>query len=566
MRATLVCGLLFLFIYGCVAPPVTEQKKKKHDKENAEDNEIEEQAFDVEYKRYLQEVVNVLENDEDFKNRLTKADPEDIKSGNIAKDIEFVNHNVRTKLDELKRQELERLRQIAMRQYEHDNGIDRKHMKIPAHLDPNNPHTFEAEDLRKLIVQTTRDLEDADKKRKEEFKEYEMRKELEYQEQLKHLDEKNRVNAEKHHAQLMEKHKEHKPLHHPGSKPQLEEVWEEQDHLSPEDFNPKTFFHLHDLDGNGHWDANEVKALFRKELDKMYDPNAPEDDMKERFEEMERMREHVFNETDTNKDQMISFQEFLEQTKRQEFEKDEGWEPLDQHPQYSQDEYQQYAKAHEEEIRRMIDQGLMPPPGVHPNAIPHQGQAYHPQDPQHFQAQQQGYHPNQHEQLQYHHGQAPEHHEQQQLHHEQQQAQLHHQQQAQLHHEQQAQLHHQQQQAQHHQAQQYNQQPPQQQVYQQQQPAQITQQQHNQPPPPPQQYNQHVNPPVAAGHAAPAVQQQVHQAPPPVQVQHQVPVQQQQEHQYQPVPPQPPQAAAAAPHISSQVPAQQHHEQVASHH
>ncbi len=34
----------------------------------------------------------------------------------------------------------------------------------------------------------------------------------------------------------------------------------------------------------------------------MYDPNAPEDDMREREEEMERMREHVFKEADTNKD------------------------------------------------------------------------------------------------------------------------------------------------------------------------------------------------------------------------------------------------------------------------
>ncbi len=46
MRPLLTCGLLFLFVYGCVAPPVTEQKKKqKHDKESAENNEIEEQVI-----------------------------------------------------------------------------------------------------------------------------------------------------------------------------------------------------------------------------------------------------------------------------------------------------------------------------------------------------------------------------------------------------------------------------------------------------------------------------------------------------------------------------------------
>jgi len=34
-------------------------------------------------------------------------------------------------------------------------------------------------------------------------------------------------------------------MHHPGGKQQLEEVWEQQDHLSPDSFDPKTFFALH---------------------------------------------------------------------------------------------------------------------------------------------------------------------------------------------------------------------------------------------------------------------------------------------------------------------------------
>jgi hypothetical protein len=64
-------------------------------------------------------------------------------------------------------------------------------------------------------------------------------------------------------------------------------------------------FVVTDLDGNGVWDADEVKALFLKELDKMYTPGATEDDMRERIEELERMREHVFKEADTNGDGLI---------------------------------------------------------------------------------------------------------------------------------------------------------------------------------------------------------------------------------------------------------------------
>lgn len=62
------------------------------------------------------------------------------------------------------------------------------------------------------------------------------------------------------------------------------------------------------------------------QLDKVYDPNAPEDDMVERYEEMNRMREHVMKEIDTDQDKMISFDEFMESTKGKDFNKDEGWD------------------------------------------------------------------------------------------------------------------------------------------------------------------------------------------------------------------------------------------------
>jgi nucleobindin len=46
--------------------------------------------------------------------------------------------------------------------------------------------------------------------------------------------------------------------------------------------------------------------------------------MREREEEMERMREHVFKESDLDKNRLISFDEFLAETKRDEFDKDPG--------------------------------------------------------------------------------------------------------------------------------------------------------------------------------------------------------------------------------------------------
>merc|ERR1719461_620969 len=203
-------------------------------------------------------------------------------------------------------------------------------MKIPKHLDVKSAR-FDQEDLMKLIKQTTADLEEQDKQRKEDFKKYEMEKKFEKEMRLNAInDTQERKVVQEEMEKLEAKHRTHDKLKHPMTKDQLEEVWEEQDHMDPQDWDPKTFFAMHDLDGNGQWDENEVRVLFKKELDKAYDPNAPEDDMKEREEEMERMREHVFKESDTNKDRMISYEEFLAETKRDEYEKDEGWDTIDE--------------------------------------------------------------------------------------------------------------------------------------------------------------------------------------------------------------------------------------------
>lgn len=156
-----------------------------------------------------------------------------------------MNHHVRTKLDEIKRRELERLRGLANKEYELENEIDRQHLKINQHLDHANKQTFEIEDLKKLIKKTAEDLAEADRKRQAEFKEYEMQKEFEKEMIKKELDEEQRKKFEEEQKSLKEKHKKHEKLHHPGNKAQLEDVWEKQDHMDKQDFNPHIFFMTH---------------------------------------------------------------------------------------------------------------------------------------------------------------------------------------------------------------------------------------------------------------------------------------------------------------------------------
>merc|ERR1719278_2027057 len=125
------------------------------------------------------------------------------------------------------------------------------------------------------------------------------------------------------------------------------------------------------------------QVLFQKELDKAYDPNKPEDDMVERAEESERMREHVMKETDKNNDRMISFDEFMDQTKKEEFNKhDETWDGVDDiDDDFSDEEFTQFEHERQAEIQAMLDKGQVPEGYPYFGETPEGGVPYHlPQD------------------------------------------------------------------------------------------------------------------------------------------------------------------------------------------
>ncbi|XP_028669470.1 nucleobindin-1 [Erpetoichthys calabaricus] len=328
--------------------PIDRNAKIPEEQNNVEDKE-EDDSLDtgLYYDRYLREVIDVLETDTHFREKLQAANADDIKSGKLSKELDFVSHHVRTKLDELKRQEVSRLRMLIKAKMDAttDQNVQIDHtslLKQFEHLDQQNQHTFEARDLEMLIKAATRDLESYDAARHEEFKRYEMLKEHERREYLKSLDEEKREKEERRLEEMKQKHKEHPKVNVPGSRDQLQEVWEETDGLDPKEFNPKTFFKLHDTNGDGVLDEQEMEALFTKELEKVYDPKNEEDDMMEMEEERLRMREHVMKNVDTNHDRLVSLQEFLKSTERKDFSNTAGWETLDEKPAYTEQELRQF--------------------------------------------------------------------------------------------------------------------------------------------------------------------------------------------------------------------------------
>ncbi|XP_078452908.1 nucleobindin-2-like isoform X3 [Lampetra planeri] len=348
--------LLLALLSFVSAIPIDKSKLKEHNevKDTKDEKQIEDTG--LYYDRYLREVIDVLEKDTHFKQKLETADIEDIKNGRLSKELDFVSHNVRSKLDELKRQEVARLRMLIKAKMDAAQGKDLRMdhqslLKQFEHLDHNNPHSFEPQDLEKLIKTATKDLENYDAARHEEFKRYEMLKEHERREFLKTLDEERRQEEEKRFLDMKQKHKDHPKVNHPGSKDQLQEVWEESDGLDPEQFEPKTFFKLHDSNGDSYLDEQELEALFTKELEKVYDPKNAEDDMQEMEEERVRMREHVMNEVDKNADRLVSMDEFLQSTQTKEFTEPEGWaQTVDEMEVYTEEELQHFEhKLMEEE-------------------------------------------------------------------------------------------------------------------------------------------------------------------------------------------------------------------------
>nr|XP_046250196.1 nucleobindin-2-like [Scatophagus argus] len=353
-KALALCGLVLLSLWLCIqSVPINVDKTKVKPEKELEPPQSAETG--LHYDRYLREVIEYLEKDPHFKEKLQNANMDDIKQGKLSKELDFVHHSFRTKLDELKREEMNRLRMLmkAKHDIEKGNGRTVDHyalLKQFEHLNHMNPDTFEVEDLDRLIKSATKDLENFDKSRHDEFKRYEMMKEHERRERLKNMTEEDRKKEEQHYEEMRKKHANHPKVNHPGSEDQLKEVWKEADGLDPEDFDPKTFFKLHDTNGDGFFDESELEALFTKELEKVYDPKNEEDDMVEMEEERLRMREHVMSEVDTDKDRLVSLSEFMAATKKETFLEKDEWETLDQNPVYTEEELKVYEQQlnHEE--------------------------------------------------------------------------------------------------------------------------------------------------------------------------------------------------------------------------
>uniref|UniRef100_A0A2K6SVB4 Nucleobindin 2 n=1 Tax=Saimiri boliviensis boliviensis TaxID=39432 RepID=A0A2K6SVB4_SAIBB len=284
--------LITCLLTALEAVPIDIDKTKVQNIHPVESAKIEPPDTGLYYDEYLKQVIDVLETDKHFREKLQKADIEEIKSGRLSKELDLVSHHVRTKLDELKRQEVGRLRMLIKAKLDSIQNIGMDHqalLKQFDHLNHLNPDKFEPTDLDMLIKAA-----EVGGSRHQEFK-------------------TSLTNMVKPHY----------------------------------------------VNSDGFLDEQELEALFTKELEKVYDPKNEEDDMVEMEEERLRMREHVMNEVDTNKDRLVTLEEFLKATEKKEFLEPDSWETLDQQQFFTEEELKEYENIialQENELKKKADE------------------------------------------------------------------------------------------------------------------------------------------------------------------------------------------------------------------
>jgi len=238
----------------------------------------------------------------------------DIKNGIVERTLSRIHPDIRTKLDEVKRSIISEYKQ-KLKKAKLDDNI------------PKDLYKFSDDDLKHLLKERQERLKSMDETRRKQFHKYELEKELKHKMMLRAMNEYDRKVQEALDAENVDKMKENqKKLHHPGNKKAMEEAWM-ADGFDKESFNPKTFFKLHDLNGDNEWDPFELEAVFEKEVEALFE-GLNDIDEREKSEEVSRMREHVVKHLDTNEDGMVGLEEFLAFAKGKEFDHEDPWDTV----------------------------------------------------------------------------------------------------------------------------------------------------------------------------------------------------------------------------------------------
>uniref|UniRef100_A0A915PT47 EF-hand domain-containing protein n=1 Tax=Setaria digitata TaxID=48799 RepID=A0A915PT47_9BILA len=365
--------LLFcILIWLCAdaAPPnrdMADNLQNAEKQQQWEQEQKEQMAKYVKYMRYLETVLTILQATPQWKEAIQSMTQEEMRGGKIAEMVDKLEPHIIEQLAKAKILELQRLEQEIKDQLNADGGAT-LNIKVPEHLDFNNWETFSQEDLRRLIIKIVADMDELEKQRKQEFKQYEMKKKAEEDHKMvllgrqsgskdrvagyyrfhtlvevSYQDKFSRAEREQYIRKMEEQRRlnKHEPLKHPGSRDQLKKVWEDTDQLDKDTYDPTTLFGLHDRNNDGYWSYDELNTIFLTEIEKLRNFSDVE-----KLEELYRMRNHVMKQMDINNDHRISLAEFLADREARGEKPDPGWEDIGDKEQYTKEELEIFEKEY----------------------------------------------------------------------------------------------------------------------------------------------------------------------------------------------------------------------------
>ena len=191
--------------------------------------------------------------------------------------------------------------------------------------------------------------------REKDFKAYEMEKRFLEEQRLRHMKTEKRI--EELERRNMEKAaKEAVHIKQPLSENAAKEVWTEEEKLPENEFNPKTFFALNDLDGNGFLDLEEIRIILKMEYQNANKDNNNTEDLREQQEQIQRMEDFVIKEIDKNGDLMIDFEEYTKSLQNKQGK--EEW--TTEQTELDEEEFKEFEKQRIDEIRDNIADGKKP--------------------------------------------------------------------------------------------------------------------------------------------------------------------------------------------------------------
>ncbi|CDS43221.1 EF hand domain containing protein [Echinococcus multilocularis] len=275
------------------------------------------QLISDEFRDYLGNLFKAIENSTEFLDHVSSLHETD-SSVNIS----LLSKEVREKLNLIKYGTKNYFVDLLKLKRDSEAG---KKVSIPSDiakaLDIGNSTEFSAEDV-ETILKMLRERQDAiDREEIVFLNEVEVMKVLERWEA--HVNDTTAVREKvQHDFELAKKRPKPGRFHEPGSRAQEREQWQKGDDMPEDEFDPRVFFIMHDLNSDGVWDPEEIDAMLSAQIGQI------DEDRPERQDEYRvQMRRKMLEVMDRNGDGLIDYKEHMKHSTSPEGMNDSGWEP-----------------------------------------------------------------------------------------------------------------------------------------------------------------------------------------------------------------------------------------------